>query len=445
MKFIDKIKFAFNDLINRKGRSLLTIIAVAIGALLLIVLLGVGDGVISKMQEIGKSFGDINTIIVYPQDASKTNETLTVAMGGEMSEDFKEVSDDETSDNEEKINKEDDESFKKISSSDIEAISKVNGVKKVYASISGNVTSYKLENGEYVDKSIKVIGENTTYEKDHGDELIAGSEISNKEEDLLIGENLLKRLGIDNNEDIIGKKITVKVEKPDIEGLKTKEPLEVTGIVKGVLDRQSFADSVVMDEKKAEPLVGYFENIDNYISEKGYTNVRATCNDDVKGTVLATDIQNKTGYACMSYSMFSDIFVAVGTIIKSILSIGGIIVLVVAGLGLVNTITMILQEKRKMIGVMRSVGGSRSNIRSIFLWQSIMIGISGCVLGAVLSSGGIVFANEFIIKNSGFVIFITPNNIAIAMVITFIISLIAGLVPASRAAKLNAVQAVAEE
>ena len=40
--------------------------------------------------------------------------------------------------------------------------------------------------------------------------------------------------------------------------------------------------------------------------------------------------------------MFSDIFVAVGTIIKSILSIGGIIVLVVAGLGLVNTITMII-------------------------------------------------------------------------------------------------------
>ena len=193
-----------------------------------------------------------------------------------------------------------------------------------------------------------------------------------------------------------------------------------------------------MDEKKAEPLVGYFENIDNYISEKGYTNVRATCNDDVKGTVLATDIQNETGYACMSYSMFSDIFVAVGTIIKSILSIGGIIVLVVAGLGLVNTITMILQEKRKMIGVMRSVGGSRSNIRSIFLLQSIII-------GTVLSSGGIVFANEFIIKNSGFVIFITPNNIAIAMVITFIISLIAGLVPASRAAKLNVVQAVAEE
>ena len=61
------------------------------------------------------------------------------------------------------------------------------------------------------------------------------------------------------------------------------------------------------------------------------------------------------------------------------------------------------------------------------------------------NTGGIVFANEFIIKNSVFVIFITPNNIAIAMVITFIISLIAGLVPASRAAKLNVVQAVAEE
>ena len=230
-----------------------------------------------------------------------------------------------------------------------------------------------------------------------------------------------------------------------MEGIQIREPLEVSGTVRGILDRKEFLNCVVMDEKKAEPLLGYFEGTDKYIEEKGYSGIKVIGNDGVNGTELASKIKSETGYMCISYSMISDMFTSVGVIVKGILSIGGIIVLVVAGLGLINTITMTLQEKRKMIGVMRSIGGSRSNIRSIFLWQSIMIGIAGCILGAILSSGGILFTNEYIIKSSGFVIEISPNNMAIALIVTFVISLIAGLVPANRAAKLNVVQAVAEE
>ena len=446
MKFMDKIKFALRDLVNRKGRSLLTIIAVAIGALLLIVLLGVGDGVITKMKEMVESFGDINAVYVYPVDAEKAGDPMQVSMGGEQGVDLKEVEGDETA--EKQNEKKQDENFKKLESSDLSKISDVEGVKKLYVAIQGSVTSYKLENGEYIDKSIQVVGENTTYDKDHGDKLISGSEISDKAQDILIGQNLIKKLGIDNDEDILGKKITVKVEMPKVdgmEGIQIREPLEVSGTVRGILDRKEFLNCVVMDEKKAEPLLGYFEGTDKYIEEKGYSGIKVIGNDGVNGTELASKIKNETGYMCISYSMISDMFTSVGVIVKGILSIGGIIVLVVAGLGLINTITMTLQEKRKMIGVMRSIGGSRSNIRSIFLWQSIMIGIAGCILGAILSSGGILFTNEYIIKSSGFVIEISPNNMAIALIVTFVISLIAGLVPANRAAKLNVVQAVAEE
>ena len=68
---------------------------------------------------------------------------------------------------------------------------------------------------------------------------------------------------------------------------------------------------------------------------------------------------------------------------------------------------MTLQEKKKMIGVMRSVGASRGNIRLIFIFQSMILGISGGVLGAILSTVGIYIINEFIIKGHTFVISLT--------------------------------------
>ena len=145
MKFMDKIKFALRDLVNRKGRSLLTIIAVAIGALLLIVLLGVGDGVITKMKEMVESFGDINAVYVYPVDAEKAGDPMQVSMGGEQGVDLKEVEGDETA--EKQNEKKQDENFKKLEPSDLSKISDVEGVKKLYVAIQGSVTSYKLDNG----------------------------------------------------------------------------------------------------------------------------------------------------------------------------------------------------------------------------------------------------------------------------------------------------------
>jgi len=74
-----------------------------------------------------------------------------------------------------------------------------------------------------------------------------------------------------------------------------------------------------------------------------------------------------------------------------------------------------------------------------------MLGTAGGIFGAVLSSGGILFINEFITKKNKFEILLTANNVAIAVGITLVISILAGLIPAHRAAKLNVVEAVAEE
>ena len=445
MKLFDKIQMGFKDLVNRKGRSMLTILAVSIGALLLIVMMGIGDGIINKMKDMIGSFGDINNVTVLPIDAQNSEDPMQITVQTqESSSKLQEVTE-EDKENEKK----EDTSFKKITEDDLETISKIEGVNEIYAGISTSINSVKLEDKDYIDRNITVIGENTKYKSDHEEDLIAGREISNYDDEILVGENLIKRLGVESAGDLIGKKVTVKIEYPKMqgmEGIEVKQPLEVEGTVVGILARKTYSDIIVMDQDKAEPIASYFlEDGKKYIEEKGYSGITVYPKEKISGTVLSAEITKECGYQTISLEMITKMFDGMSVIVKGILSIAGIIVLVVASLGLVNTITMTLQEKKKMIGVMRSVGGAKAHIRAIFMYQSAMLGIAGGVLGSVLAVVGILISNEYVTKSSGFAITINPLNILVAVVVTLIISIIAGSIPAAAAARLNVVEAVAEE
>lgn len=438
MKLSDKIKIAFKDLINRKLRTVLTVIAISIGSLLLIIMMGIGDGVVNQVKDMVNSFGDTNLIQVMPIDVDKVG---NVDVSGEVTISTGDKKDDV------QLNEQKDEQdyTKKITDEDAANLENIDGVEKIKAEITGNATSIKLSDKDYVDKNISIIGVSFKYNYDYSEKLIAGKNLEDEDNDILVSETFIKKLGVSDNDELLGKEVTIKAEYPKMEGVEVKAPKEVTGKVVGILPRKDYRDTVIMSEKKANSIAGYFENKDDYFSTNGYSQVGVFVKEGTKVADISTKINNEYKYQTFYLTMLNSIFDAIGTVIKSILSIAGIIVLIVAALGLVNTVGMILQEKRKMIGVMRSVGGSKHNIRMIFLFQSIMLGIFGGAVGALLSSAGIVFVNEVVTKGSSFKIALTTNNVVISFVITVIISLIAGLIPASRAAKLNVVEAVAEE
>ncbi|WP_143316654.1 ABC transporter permease [Clostridium sp. HBUAS56017] len=440
MKLVDKISMAFRDLMNRKVRSILTIIAVSIGSLLLVVMMGIGDGIVNKMKSMISSFGDTNVVQVMPIDSNKMKD----ASNNKSSMSIR-INEEGTSASSKDFNNKKSEYTKKISEEDIENIKNIDGVDKIEASISGKATSLKLDGGSSLDKNISVTGVNLKYNSDFSKKLVAGNSLVNADTDVLVGENLVSKLGINDNEELLGKKIKIKVEYPKMDGIQIKEPKEIEGTVVGVLNKKDYRDTIVMADKKAETLISYFTDKENYISENGYNSVSVYAKEGTSLGTLSSKITQEYGYETFSLDMINSMLDVLGTVVKSVLSIAGIIVLIVAALGLVNTMTMTLQEKRKMIGVMRSVGGSRSNIRMIFIFQSVMLGLAGGALGGLLSSGGIIFTNEYITKSSNFIISLTANNVFISIIITLLISIVAGLIPASKAAKLNVVEAVAEE
>jgi ABC-type antimicrobial peptide transport system permease subunit len=123
--------------------------------------------------------------------------------------------------------------------------------------------------------------------------------------------------------------------------------------------------------------------------------------------------------------------------------IGGV-VLLVAGLGIANALALSVLERRREIGLFRSVGASRGDIRGIFLLEALILGAVGSVLGLAAALGLERVADAALLgalPESPFVpstFFVnTWRNFALACSMGVFVSVLAGVSPASRAARLQ--------
>jgi putative ABC transport system permease protein len=136
-------------------------------------------------------------------------------------------------------------------------------------------------------------------------------------------------------------------------------------------------------------------------------------------------------------------------VLDIILSLIGSIALAVSSLGIVNTMVMSILERTREIGIMKAIGASDRDIRRIFLIEASTIGLFGGLMGIVIgwTVGRVINfgANVYIRSQGG-----TPGTlfflplwlIASAIAFSIVVSLLAGSYPASRAARLDPIQAL---
>jgi putative ABC transport system permease protein len=136
-------------------------------------------------------------------------------------------------------------------------------------------------------------------------------------------------------------------------------------------------------------------------------------------------------------------------IFDTLLGAVGTIALVVAALGIINTMVMSILERTREIGIMKAVGGGETDIRGIFFVEAGVIGFIGGVLGLVLgwlvTRIANVVANMYVAKEGGppmDFFYIPPWLILGAMAFSVCVSLLAGLYPAVRASRVNPVEAL---
>jgi ABC-type antimicrobial peptide transport system permease subunit len=133
-------------------------------------------------------------------------------------------------------------------------------------------------------------------------------------------------------------------------------------------------------------------------------------------------------------------------------SVGGL-ALLVAALGVANTMMMAIYERTREIGVLKALGASRGEIRALFTVEAALIGLIGGVFGLIIGAllGRLVdwIAHRYLISEgvTGVgALSIIPAWLAIgALIFAALIGLLAGLYPAARAARLDPVAALRHE
>ena len=143
-------------------------------------------------------------------------------------------------------------------------------------------------------------------------------------------------------------------------------------------------------------------------------------------------------------------------IIEAVLGGIGAVAMLVAAISIANTMTMSTYERTKEIGVMKVLGCALGNIRSMFLAEAAFIGFLGGVAGIILSYVLSIVLNKVIaprfmgdmLEGYGSNVSISAIPlwlVALAIVFSTLIGMIAGFFPAQRATKLSPLAAIRNE
>ncbi len=123
--------------------------------------------------------------------------------------------------------------------------------------------------------------------------------------------------------------------------------------------------------------------------------------------------------------------------------VGGVI-LFVAGLGIANALALSVMERQREIGIYRSVGASRGNIRTLFLLEALALGALGSAGGIALALGLEGLVDRAILKSLPDLSLAPPTFFAntwqivgLAFIMGVAVSVLAGVPPAARAARLQ--------
>jgi len=114
--------------------------------------------------------------------------------------------------------------------------------------------------------------------------------------------------------------------------------------------------------------------------------------------------------------------------------------LFVGGVGVMNIMFVSVTERTKEIGIRKAIGAKRRNILMQFLFEALLICLFGGIIGLAFAAGITEIINQTLLPAS-----LSPAIIILALVVSMVVGVVSGFVPAYRGAKLDPIEALRYE
>lgn len=455
MNNLDLISMSFSNLMRRKTRAILTVLGVVIGTASIVVMLSLGLAMEKNFKQQLSSMGSLNTIQVYSSRGGPEQPTQDIRLDENAVTAFESIPEVEAVMAEKYT-------YLKI------VVGKMVGGVSVVGIDPDNMKHFDFKAGEGrlllpSDKNAIVFGKQVAFNfynpRSRGGGqgmrgmvfMRSGSGEPEPEPEppvkLLSGKLLIST---DSN---FGEP---RRSNPD-PNYNPPEPHEAKGV--GILaqsnnekDYNAYINLKVLEEIIQEDQRSTGQRPPRNIQEDKYSTIRVKAQDINQVEAVQKQIKDM-GYQASSLSDILESMQKQSRTIMAILGAIGAVSLLVAAIGIANTMMMSIYERTREIGIIKVLGADIADIRKMFLLEAAMIGFGGGIIGLALSylisfglnKGFARFAGQFSPGGVGEMSVILPQLAIAAVVFATLIGIVSGYLPARRAMNLSALEAMRNE
>jgi putative ABC transport system permease protein len=389
----DLIRIALTNIVHRSRRSLLTVIGVAVGIAAVVSLVSLGQGLESSIQQQAEEIGADKIFIGTSSSEKLENEELEAVRSVKQTGEAAGIIFTSTAGT-----YDDERSF-------ITLI----GVRPEYRDLFRN--SYSLDTGP--GRGLRPADTSSTV------------------------------LGSDLRENVFGQEVSLR-SSVTIEGedLKTIGFYEATGdpsVDRAAVTTYSQARDLLERDETYDDIVARVQ--DGFTPEEAAEEVEKRLRDinDLEGDVEIFSVQTQEELV----SSFGNILAVVSGVVTGIASIS----LLVGSVNIMNTMYTSVTQRTSEIGLMKAIGASRRQILSLFVLESGFIGVTGGVIGLSIGTGMSLLGAELATRLAEIQITAVPSPLLASgtLLLSFVLGVFSGVLPARKAAKLPPEEALRYE